>query len=699
MKKISFISSPGLENFMLPVANGLEKRGYGVKIVAEPNDQAIIDAVIWSDTVWIEWGNELAMHITTDAGLLNGRNVILRIHSYEAFLPYIKYINFERVDCLIFVAQHINDIVLDQVPKIEKMVEDIRIIPNGVDMDAIPFKERSPGNNIAYIGYINHKKGPMLLMQAFVHLSKSNPELTLHIAGTFQEPRYELYFKQFLEHTGLTDKVTFYGHVDNIPAWLDDKHFILSTSVLESQGMGIMEAMAAGVKPLVHNFYGAENVYDESHLWTTFDELDECLDLYDSEMYREYVDVNYSLNDTIVYLESVIADLPSKTVIQTPTEQTKDLKPVTLTVAMMVKDEEKNLKRCLDSVKDFADEIVIVDTGSTDSTPSIARRYTDKIYRHPWENFSVHRNQSVGYSTMDWIFQIDADEEFVGDGEDLKKALAAVQGNCDAMTLMLDDLRATDDISVKQRPARLFKNGTVHYVGSVHNEPMFDRKRAAFWSDGHINHYGYHGDPDLKKKKSARTIGLLEKELIDNPSRTKVLFYLFQSYCDIGQIDKGVEHGWKYLAKRNESHDFNESIYFSLISVYLSKKDYATAKGLLDEALLIIPNDVDVATAMVELGVATNDGNMLLEGVKKYTTAFAYMLKNPTSTGIRFTYSFRKDSLAYVLHRAAMTHLENGKNHTKELMKAVAGLEPGTRDSVLKEFNKNLEILGITIKE
>ena len=119
----------------------------------------------------------------------------------------------------------------------------------------------------------------------------------------------------------------------------------------------------------------------------------------------------------------------------------------------------------------------------------------------------------------------------------------------------------------------------------------------------------------------------------------------------------------------------------------------------MDEALLIIPNDVDVATAMVELGVGINDGMMVIEGVKKYVVAYNYMLKNPTSTGTRFTYSFRPDSLAYMLHRAAMTHFENGKNHTNELMKAVASLEPETRDKVLKEFNKNLGILGITINE
>src|SRR5574343_299448 len=85
-----------------------------------------------------------------------------------------------------------------------------------------------------------------------------------------------------------------------------------------------------------------------------------------------------------------------------------------LSACLMVKNEEENLPRCLNSIKDVVDEIIIVDTGSTDSTIEIAKEYTDKIYIHPWENnFSKHRNQSISYATGDWILIIDADEELI----------------------------------------------------------------------------------------------------------------------------------------------------------------------------------------------------------------------------------------------------------------------------------------------
>ncbi len=86
----------------------------------------------------------------------------------------------------------------------------------------------------------------------------------------------------------------------------------------------------------------------------------------------------------------------------------------TISACMIVKNEEKLLPQCLESIKDFVDKIIIVDTGSTDRTIEIAKSYGAKIFHHPWENdFSKHRNQSISYATGDWIFVLDGDEEVI----------------------------------------------------------------------------------------------------------------------------------------------------------------------------------------------------------------------------------------------------------------------------------------------
>ena len=697
MNKIVFLSQPGLENFVAPVAEELAKRGHQTTVMAEPNDQKLVDAVLDNEIIWIEWGNELARNLTTDMALLNQRNVILRLHSYEAFMPWIHYINWDRVDHLIFVAKHIKDLVLEQVPKIEKMVGGIHVIPNGVDLDKFPFVDRPRGKKIAYIGYLNYKKGPMLLLHAFHRLTKIDKEFKLYIAGKFQEPRYELYFKQFIEELDLQDKVIFNGWITDMNAWLKDKNFVVSSSLLESQGMGIMEAMATGCKPLIHNFYGATNVYPRQYLWTTIDEfVGMAREKVIPASYRSFVENSYSINKQMDLIEGIIKSCESKIQIHTDVEKIENVEPVTLTVAMMVKDESKNLDRCLSSVKDFADEIVVVDTGSSDDSMKICKRYGAKLYEHPWENFSVHRNQSIGYSTMDWILIFDADEEFVGDGHKFKKGLAAVNGNCNSVKMWLHDINEDGGVAVKNHPVCVFKNGAIHYEGSVHNEPIFDKQRVAFYKDAHINHYGYHAGEELKRKKSDRTIGLLEKELIENPGRTKVLFYLFQSYCNIGQIEKGLSYGEQYLTKRDVSHDFNDSVFFSMVTAYLHLGNINRARQLLDEGLRVIPNDIDLAMAMIELGVAINDGYLVVNGAAKYLVAYNYMIQNPSCTGIRFVYSFRPDTLAYVLHRAAMCHFQNGAEYTKKLNKAIETLDNPVQQKIRKEFRENLALLELT---
>ena len=84
---------------------------------------------------------------------------------------------------------------------------------------------------------------------------------------------------------------------------------------------------------------------------------------------------------------------------------------ITISVCMIVKNEEAQLRACLDSIKPIADEIVIVDTGSTDCTKAIAAEYTDLIYDFPWiDDFAAARNFAFSKATKDYIYTADADE-------------------------------------------------------------------------------------------------------------------------------------------------------------------------------------------------------------------------------------------------------------------------------------------------
>ncbi len=209
------------------------------------------------------------------------------------------------------------------------------------------------------------------------------------------------------------------------------------------------------------------------------------------------------------------------------------MKPI-LSVCMMVKNEEANLPRCLDSLKPLmnavASELIIVDTGSDDGTVAIARRYTDKVHFHPWNNnFSEMRNITIGYATGAWVLIIDADEEltqadglisFLG-----KKHPANVGGAALSVKNYTSAQAYVILISV-----RLFRRDKdFRYQGAVHNTPVFKGNVEAI--DSMLSHYGYiSDDKELMERKFARTGALLRQELEKDPENIYYRYQLSVSY-------------------------------------------------------------------------------------------------------------------------------------------------------------------------
>jgi glycosyltransferase involved in cell wall biosynthesis len=182
---------------------------------------------------------------------------------------------------------------------------------------------------------------------------------------------------------------------------------------------------------------------------------------------------------------------------------------------MMVKDEEKNLGRCLDSLKPMLDrpyvELIVVDTGSTDSTKEIAGKYTSRVYSHAWNNnFSDMRNITISYARGEWIFIIDADEE-IEDGAKLaelfhKDALSRYN----TVQIQLKNLLSLKSKNVSTVPTmRFFRNYKgFGYTGSVHNQPLYSEPVLNI-EDVYLVHYGYIAeDKDLMEAKFIRTNNL-----------------------------------------------------------------------------------------------------------------------------------------------------------------------------------------------
>lgn len=141
---------------------------------------------------------------------------------------------------------------------------------------------------------------------------------------------------------------------------------------------------------------------------------------------------------------------------------------ITISLCMIVKNEEKNLTRCLSSYAPFMDEIIVVDTGSTDKTKEIAARFTDKIYDFDWVNdFSAARNFAFSKATCDYIFSADADEVLEGE-------------NIQQFAILKEVLDPEIEI-VQMQYGNQLQNGTIYNFDCELRPKLFKRLRTFTW--------------------------------------------------------------------------------------------------------------------------------------------------------------------------------------------------------------------------
>jgi 2-polyprenyl-3-methyl-5-hydroxy-6-metoxy-1,4-benzoquinol methylase len=180
-----------------------------------------------------------------------------------------------------------------------------------VDLNRFKFKVRTPGYNVAYLGYLHHRKNPSLLLQCMHALVQENEHYHLHIAGYFQQPVWEYYFNHMLERLGLESNVTMHGWVEDVPSWLDDKQYLVLPTIHEGNPYSVLEAAAQGIKPLVHNFPGAEELYPTSWRFNSVPEfVNQVLHHdYDSRSYRQHVAEHYSLAQQTKKIDELLQEL------------------------------------------------------------------------------------------------------------------------------------------------------------------------------------------------------------------------------------------------------------------------------------------------------------------------------------------------------------------------------------------------------
>jgi hypothetical protein len=293
-------------NFLQEIIEFTKKR-FNVRVFEGKTEDELYELMQWSDISWFEWCTNLAAIASNKPKVCK---MVVRLHRYEAYSNWPGQVNWRNVDTLITVG---NPVVMQtltaRVPGIAEMTNVVSI-PNGVNLEKFRFVDRRKGKNIAFLANLRMVKNPAFLIQCMQKLHYIDREYKLFIAGNVVEPEIEQYLRHIVKALKLQDTVVFEPFQRDVFGWLCDKHYIVSTSIIEGLPMCILEGMACGLKPVIHNYPGAEGVFPKEFLFDIAEQFCEQIlsQDYQPAKYRGYAKERYSLAGQLGQVNRIFSD-------------------------------------------------------------------------------------------------------------------------------------------------------------------------------------------------------------------------------------------------------------------------------------------------------------------------------------------------------------------------------------------------------
>ncbi|MCH7496343.1 MAG: glycosyltransferase [Candidatus Marinimicrobia bacterium] len=211
----------------------------------------------------------------------------------------------------------------------------------------------------------------------------------------------------------------------------------------------------------------------------------------------------------------------------------------TLSVCLIVRDEARMLPGCLESVAGVADQLVVVDTGSTDDTTSIARSFGAEVHHFAWiDDFSAARNESIRHATETWILWIDADERLLEHSVEPLRSLLVVPARPTIYQVQIRNLQADRHSYTLSMSHRLFsRHPKIQFSGRIHEQVHPSLKAAGGEEKSSqviLEHEGYALDKAGLKAKFRRNQPLLEAQVAEEPDSGYAHYTLGQNYALMG---------------------------------------------------------------------------------------------------------------------------------------------------------------------
>ena len=280
-------------------------------------------------------------------------------------------------------------------------------------------------------------------------------------------------------------------------------------------------------------------------------------------------------------------------------------KGLKISLCMIVKDEEEMLPGCLEPVKDAVNEIVIVDTGSSDRTIEIAESFGARVISFPWNgSFSDARNVSLDAATGDWVIYLDADEHMQPEDAPLLRALAGRTWR-EGFYLVETNYTGGDEAgsAVTHMAMRMFRNRPAYrFEGRIHEQktaamPTYMSERFEM-TNIRLCHYGYLKSVIDAREKSARNLELLEQEEREAHSPF-TSFNVGSEYLALGRIAEAREHFERSWVEIKQIPNWSTVGYASILLLRLidARREngaFAEAREAIAEGLSVYPDHTDL---------------------------------------------------------------------------------------------------------
>jgi O-antigen biosynthesis protein len=302
-----------------------------------------------------------------------------------------------------------------------------------------------------------------------------------------------------------------------------------------------------------------------------------------------------------------------------------------LSLCLIARDSARTLPACLESIRPWVDEIVVVDTGSTDDTVAIARSFNARVFAFPWcDDFSTARNASIGHAQGTWLFWMDSDDTIDEANGSRLRELAYSQHRPNILGYVMQvhcpgpHLLGEDDCTVVDHVKLVRNLPNLRFEGRIHEQVLPAIRRLGGdieWTSLHVVHSGSDQSLAGRKRKQDRDLRILRLDLTERPNHPFVLFNLGMTYADMDEHATAIDYLRRSIAVSMPGESHLRKAYALLVSSLAQNAQTKEALAACLEGQKLFPEDPEL---IFRLAVLAQQEKRLQEAREGYVRLLRY---------------------------------------------------------------------------